>query len=215
MAKAASSAPTSPARGATALDYFLENIVDPNAVVGEQFQLTVVTKKDGTVVSGISDQETPTALTLRTITENVVVPKSEIKEREKLAQSLMPPGLLEALPERKAHRAAEVPDQQEVARGFRLPSRRRDSGRAAQARFPRKMSTPKAILYVKTGCPYCQAAMDYLDGEGVEYERIDVRAHPEKMAELEEVSGQSRTPTLVIDGDVLPDFGVDDGRRLP
>ena len=34
------------------LDYFLENIVDPNAVVGENFQLHVLTKKDGTVVSG-------------------------------------------------------------------------------------------------------------------------------------------------------------------
>ncbi len=84
------------------LSYFLENIVDPNAVVGEQFQLTVVTKQDGSVVSGISDLDTPTALTVRTITGSVIVPKSEIKTREKLAQSLMPPGLLEALPERKA-----------------------------------------------------------------------------------------------------------------
>jgi len=84
------------------ISYFLENIVDPNAVVGEQFQLTVVTKQDGSVVSGISDQETPTAVTVRTITDTITVPKSEIKERTKLAQSLMPPGLLEALPERKA-----------------------------------------------------------------------------------------------------------------
>lgn len=78
----------------------------------------------------------------------------------------------------------------------------------ARAILP-SMSTPKPTLYVKTGCPYCQAAMEYLDGEGIEYERIDVRAQPEKMAELEEVSGQSRTPTLVIGGDVLPDFGVE------
>ncbi|HEY2342410.1 MAG TPA: PVC-type heme-binding CxxCH protein [Chthoniobacteraceae bacterium] len=84
------------------ISYFLENIVDPNAVVGDQYQLTVVTKKDGSVVSGIFDQETPTALSVRTITETVVIPKEQIKSREKLAQSLMPPGLLEALPERKA-----------------------------------------------------------------------------------------------------------------
>jgi putative membrane-bound dehydrogenase-like protein len=83
------------------LDYFLENIVDPNAVVGENFQLHVITKKDGTVVSGLLDQESDTAITLRTVTESVTIARSDLKDHQKLAQSLMPPGLLEALPERK------------------------------------------------------------------------------------------------------------------
>jgi putative heme-binding domain-containing protein len=83
------------------LDYFLENIVDPNAVVGENFQLHVITKKDGSVVSGLLDKETPTTITLRTVTEPVNVAVADVKEHEKLAQSLMPPGLLEALPEPK------------------------------------------------------------------------------------------------------------------
>jgi putative heme-binding domain-containing protein len=84
------------------LDYFLENIVDPNAVVGENYQLHVITKKDGSVMSGLIEQESGTAVTLRTLTESLVIAKSEIKDHQKLAQSLMPPGLLEALPERKA-----------------------------------------------------------------------------------------------------------------
>lgn len=83
------------------LDYFLENIVDPNAVVGDNFQLHLLTKKDGTVISGLIEQETATALTLRTVTESVIVAKADLKEHQKLAQSLMPPGLLEALPEQK------------------------------------------------------------------------------------------------------------------
>jgi len=83
------------------VDYFLENIVDPNAVVWENYQLHVLTKKDGTVVSGILDQETDTAITLRTVTEPVIVAKADLKERQKLAQSMMPPGMLEALPEQK------------------------------------------------------------------------------------------------------------------
>ena len=83
------------------IDYFLENIVDPNAVVGENYQLQVLTKKDGTVVSGILDQETDTAITLRTVTEPIIVAKADVKEHQKLAQSMMPPGLLEALPEPK------------------------------------------------------------------------------------------------------------------
>ena len=53
------------------------------------------------MLSGIVEQDSDSAVTLRTITEVVKIPKGEIKERQKLAQSLMPPGLLEALPERK------------------------------------------------------------------------------------------------------------------
>ncbi|HEV7402528.1 MAG TPA: PVC-type heme-binding CxxCH protein [Chthoniobacteraceae bacterium] len=83
------------------LDYFLENIVDPNAVVGENFQLHVITKKDGSVVSGLLEKETPTTITLRTVTEPVNIATGDVKMHEKLAQSLMPPGLLEALPEPK------------------------------------------------------------------------------------------------------------------
>jgi putative heme-binding domain-containing protein len=83
------------------LDYFVENIVDPNAVVGDAFQLNIVTMNDGTAHSGIFDSETATALTLRTLNGPVSVPLKDIKERQKLEQSLMPPGLLEALPERE------------------------------------------------------------------------------------------------------------------
>ena len=84
------------------IDYFLENIIDPNAVVGDNFQLHVVTKKDGAVFSGVLEQESATSVTLRTITEAVVIPKAEVASQQKMPQSLMPPGLLEALPERQA-----------------------------------------------------------------------------------------------------------------
>ncbi|WP_395743899.1 PVC-type heme-binding CxxCH protein [Prosthecobacter sp.] len=84
------------------LDYFLENIIDPNAVVGDNFQLHVLTKKDGSVISGVIEQETNTAITARTVTESVIISKADLKDRQKMPVSLMPPGLLESLPERKA-----------------------------------------------------------------------------------------------------------------
>ena len=59
------------------------------------------TLKDGTVLSGSVENETTTTLTLRTLTGPVSVPLGEVKERQKLEQSLMPPGLLETLPERE------------------------------------------------------------------------------------------------------------------
>lgn len=65
-------------------------------------------------------------------------------------------------------------------------------------------------LYVKTGCPYCKAAMDYLDENKIAYEKVDVRGSDEGMQKLEEISGQTKTPTLDWDGEVLADFGVDE-----
>ncbi|MDQ3199404.1 MAG: glutaredoxin domain-containing protein [Chthoniobacterales bacterium] len=70
------------------------------------------------------------------------------------------------------------------------------------------MATP--ILYVKRGCPYCAAATDYLDQHQITYQPVEVRSDPAQMAKLEEVSGQTKTPTMVWDGDVLANFGVEE-----
>lgn len=70
------------------------------------------------------------------------------------------------------------------------------------------METP--ILYVKRGCPYCKTAKDYLDQHQVAYEEVEVRSDPAQMKRLEEVSGQTKTPTLVWNGDVLANFGTDE-----
>ncbi len=65
-------------------------------------------------------------------------------------------------------------------------------------------------LYVKTGCPYCKAAMDYLDQQQVQYEKVDVRGSDSGMKKLQELSGQTKTPTLDWNGDVLADFGTEE-----
>lgn len=65
------------------------------------------------------------------------------------------------------------------------------------------------ILYVKTGCPYCKAATEYLDERKIGYEQVDVRGSDSKMKKLQELSGQTKTPTLDWDGEVLADFGTD------
>ncbi len=65
------------------------------------------------------------------------------------------------------------------------------------------------ILYVKTGCPYCKAAVEYLNERKISYEQVDVRGSDEKMKKLEKLSGQTKTPTLDWNSDVLADFGTD------
>ena len=81
--------------------YFLENVIDPDAVVGADFQLTVVETRRGDTVSGVVGGETASAVTLRTTTGPVVVAKADIAKRETSERSLMPEGLLESLPDRE------------------------------------------------------------------------------------------------------------------
>ncbi len=52
--------------------------------------------------------------------------------------------------------------------------------------------------------------MDYLDGNKIAYEKVDVRGSDPGMKKLQELSGQTKTPTLDWKGDVLADFGVEE-----
>jgi glutaredoxin 3 len=72
------------------------------------------------------------------------------------------------------------------------------------------MSSNSMILYVKTGCPWCRVAEDYLDKRGYQYTKIDVRKDPAAFKELQRVSSQTYAPTLVVGELVLPDFGTDE-----
>ncbi|MEO1983891.1 MAG: PVC-type heme-binding CxxCH protein [Fuerstiella sp.] len=79
------------------LDYILDNILDPSAVVGRTYQMTVVALLNGQVVSGLLKLETDSALTIQTINDKVVVAKSQIEERTLSKVSMMPERQLDSL----------------------------------------------------------------------------------------------------------------------
>ena len=79
------------------LDYLLENILDPSAIVGKDYRMTIVATNDGRVISGLLQKETDSAITLRTINDSVVVAKADIDERKLSELSLMPEGQLNQL----------------------------------------------------------------------------------------------------------------------
>jgi len=81
------------------LDYLLENIVDPSAVVGEDFRMITVTLKDGRVLTGTPGPETERTLSVQGVGERMTVEREEIRELTRSELSLMPEGLLEALSE--------------------------------------------------------------------------------------------------------------------
>lgn len=81
------------------LDYILENVVDPSAVVGKDYLMTVVETNDGRNISGILKSESEDAITLQTLNEVVVVAKEDISERSLSQLSMMPEKLFEPLKE--------------------------------------------------------------------------------------------------------------------
>ena len=84
------------------LDYLLENIADPSAVVNADFRMWVANLKDGRVINGLLTAKTERTVTLKTMTEVFTVERSEIKDLQMSTLSIMPEGLLEALNETQA-----------------------------------------------------------------------------------------------------------------
>lgn len=87
--------------GQHGIRYFLANIIDPDAVIGTDFQVTTLETNDGETISGLLAGETPGAVTLRTVTGEMVVPKANLRHRAIAEKSLMPEGLLESLNDRE------------------------------------------------------------------------------------------------------------------
>src|SRR5690606_15527833 len=78
------------------LDYLLENMVDPSAVVGKDYQLTTIVTTQGRVLNGLVKDQNDDAVSLQTVDEVVVIPTSDIDERKESPLSLMPEGQLDA-----------------------------------------------------------------------------------------------------------------------
>ncbi|MEL6104567.1 MAG: PVC-type heme-binding CxxCH protein [Planctomycetota bacterium] len=79
------------------LDYLLHNVIDPNALIGKDYQTTQIVTADGRVLLGLLKNETETALTLQTADEAVVIEKDEIDARKLSKTSMMPEGQLDTM----------------------------------------------------------------------------------------------------------------------
>ncbi len=79
------------------LDYVLENVLDPNAVVAREYQMVNFGLADGRTVGGLVLRETADAVTVRTPNDTVLLAKGDIDGRKPTTQSIMPEGLLDAL----------------------------------------------------------------------------------------------------------------------
>ncbi len=79
------------------LDYLLDNIADPSAVVSADFRMTVANLKDGRTLNALIAARTERTLTLKTMTETLTIQRGDVESLQESSLSLMPEGLLESL----------------------------------------------------------------------------------------------------------------------
>ncbi len=65
-------------------------------------------------------------------------------------------------------------------------------------------------LFIKSGCGWCDEAMEWLEARGIHYESLNVSRDAALFREMVQLSGQTLAPVIDVDGEVLADFGADE-----
>ncbi len=84
------------------LDYILSNMLSPSEVIQDDYKLVVIATQDGRTYMGNVSGEDDRQVTIRVVGQGeVVIGKSTIRSREVTPNSMMPEGMLQALPDEK------------------------------------------------------------------------------------------------------------------
>lgn len=81
------------------VDYILQNVIDPNAVIPNDYRTSNIETKDERSITGIVTKQDDNALTVITGNETLVIPRNELKSVVQTELSMMPEGLLQAIGE--------------------------------------------------------------------------------------------------------------------
>ena len=81
------------------LEYLLENILDPSAVIPKEYAASVFNMADGRTITGIVRSETPAAFTVVTANETLTLPKGDVERRTDSPTSMMPDDQFKLMPE--------------------------------------------------------------------------------------------------------------------
>ena len=79
--------------------YLLENLIDPSAVLPQDYKMNVLTLKDGRILSGNIIAQSRHSISLAGLNSVDVIPVSEVVKQEQLEHSTMPEGLLQTMSE--------------------------------------------------------------------------------------------------------------------
>ncbi|HWP97623.1 MAG TPA: glutaredoxin family protein [Syntrophomonadaceae bacterium] len=62
------------------------------------------------------------------------------------------------------------------------------------------------VIYTKTGCPHCAAAIYSLQEQELPYTEINVSENPDRIDEMEKMSGSRTVPVIIDNGKVKVGF---------
>jgi putative heme-binding domain-containing protein len=79
------------------LDYILQHVLDPNAVIPNDYRTWTLETKDERVITGIVTRQDDIAVTIVTANETLLIPRAEVRSLQQSEISMMPEGLLQAL----------------------------------------------------------------------------------------------------------------------
>ncbi len=79
------------------LNYLLENIFDPSAIIPKEYAATKIDLADGRVITGIIKEETQATLTVVTANETLTISTKDIDKRTPSDLSMMPDDLMKPL----------------------------------------------------------------------------------------------------------------------
>lgn len=79
------------------LDYILENVLDPSALISRDYRLTLILTDDGRLLSGIVAEQTADTVTIQTVNQRLIVAKTDIERMQAAEVSMMPEGALDKL----------------------------------------------------------------------------------------------------------------------
>ena len=81
----------------TDLAYLLETIIDPNAVIPNEYRTSEIETKDGRSLTGVVKIMGDKSIMLQTANELVTIPRDEIESQRQTELSMMPEGLMASL----------------------------------------------------------------------------------------------------------------------
>jgi putative membrane-bound dehydrogenase-like protein len=94
--------PAIDSNGRASLSQLLSNMIDPNLVIGTDYQARLVATLDGRVYSGLVAEDTPERLVLKLQGgKTITIARSEIEQERVSPQSLMPEGQTRQMPDQE------------------------------------------------------------------------------------------------------------------
>jgi len=83
--------------GRADLGYLLENIIAPNSVVPVEYQMSLITLKDGRVMTGLITASDDQTITLKSLADEITIEKKSVFKNIRMQDSIMPQGLMSDL----------------------------------------------------------------------------------------------------------------------